>query len=100
MAILMNRIPKNTSTKVEPIYTDQQINNGRNFPKNSTIPQRLMSKTFFKPTVFFFLFFIAYCLFPVASKAQVNAVTFGKNRVQYKKFKWKYYQTKNFNVYF
>ncbi len=32
--------------------------------------------------------------------AQVNAVTFGKNRVQYRKFKWQYYQTKNFNVYF
>ena len=32
--------------------------------------------------------------------AQVNSVEFGKNRVQYKKFKWKYYQTKNFNVYF
>ena len=31
--------------------------------------------------------------------AQVNAVTFGKNRVQYKKFKWQYYQTQNFNVY-
>lgn len=34
------------------------------------------------------------------AKAQVNSVEFGKNRVQYKKFKWKYYQTKNFNVYF
>ncbi len=32
--------------------------------------------------------------------AQVNSVTFGKNRVQYKKFKWKYYQSKNFNVYY
>ena len=32
--------------------------------------------------------------------AQVNSVEFGKNRVQFKKFKWKYYQTKNFNVYF
>src|SRR5437868_3030118 len=32
--------------------------------------------------------------------AQVNAVEFGKSRVQYKKFKWQYYQTKNFNVYF
>lgn len=32
--------------------------------------------------------------------AQVNAVTFGKNRVQFKKFKWQYYQTTNFNVYF
>lgn len=32
--------------------------------------------------------------------AQVNSVEFGKNRVQYKKFKWSYYQTKNFNVYY
>lgn len=32
--------------------------------------------------------------------AQVNAVTFGKNRVQFKKFKWQYYQTQNFNIYF
>lgn len=31
---------------------------------------------------------------------QVNSVTFGKNRVQFKKFKWQYYQTPNFNVYF
>ena len=32
--------------------------------------------------------------------AQVSAVEFGKNRVQYQKFKWKYYQTNNFNTYF
>jgi hypothetical protein len=32
--------------------------------------------------------------------AQVNAVEFGKNRVQHEKFKWKYYQTQNFNTYF
>lgn len=32
--------------------------------------------------------------------AQVNSVEFGKNRVQYQKFKWKYYQTENFNTYF
>ena len=32
--------------------------------------------------------------------AQVNSVQFGKNRVQFKKFKWKYYQSKNFNVYY
>lgn len=32
--------------------------------------------------------------------AQVNAVEFGKNRVQYKKFKWSYYQTRNFNIYY
>lgn len=32
--------------------------------------------------------------------AQVNSVTFGKNRVQFKKFKWQFYQTQNFNVFF
>ncbi|TAF90276.1 MAG: hypothetical protein EAZ47_11280, partial [Bacteroidetes bacterium] len=32
--------------------------------------------------------------------AQVNAVTFGKNRMQYKKFDWKLYQSPNFNTYF
>jgi hypothetical protein len=32
--------------------------------------------------------------------AQVNTVEFGKNRVQYQKFFWKYYQTENFNTYF
>ncbi len=34
------------------------------------------------------------------ANAQVNAVEFGKNRVQYQKFKWQYYQTENFNSYF
>jgi len=36
----------------------------------------------------------------IYSNAQVNAVEFGKNRVQFQKFKWKYYQTDNFNTYF
>lgn len=36
----------------------------------------------------------------VKTSAQVNTVEFGKNRVQYQKFKWKYYQTENFNSYF
>ncbi|MEO6254681.1 MAG: hypothetical protein ABIO79_15320 [Ferruginibacter sp.] len=47
-----------------------------------------------------FLLLIAYCLLPASLSAQVNAVEFGKNRVQFKKFKWYYYQTKNFNVYY
>ena len=34
------------------------------------------------------------------ANAQVSSVEFGKNRVQYKKFKWQYYQTANFNSYF
>ncbi|HEY6505117.1 MAG TPA: hypothetical protein VIZ28_14170 [Chitinophagaceae bacterium] len=39
-----------------------------------------------------------FCWF--GSTAQVNTVEFGRNRVQYQKFKWKYYQTENFNSYF
>lgn len=39
-------------------------------------------------------------LFLTATEAQVSSVEFGKNRVQYKKLKWQYYQTRNFNVYF
>jgi len=49
------------------------------------------------------VFSLLLCL-PLAgfmkTTAQVNAVEFGKNRVQYQKFKWKYYQTDNFNTYF
>ncbi|MFT4024677.1 MAG: hypothetical protein QM664_12945, partial [Flavihumibacter sp.] len=35
-----------------------------------------------------------------SASAQVNTVEFGKNRVQYQKFKWQFYQTDNFNTYF
>ena len=47
--------------------------------------------------------FLIACLFifiSFDSVAQVNSVEFGKNRVQYEKFYWKYYQTENFNTYF
>src|SRR5438270_11218405 len=43
---------------------------------------------------------VTVLLVSVGTHAQVNAVEFGKNRVQYKKFKWKFYQTENFNTYF
>ncbi len=48
------------------------------------------------------IFFISliFILPALVSNAQVSSVTFGKNRIQYKKLKWQYYQTKNFNVYF
>lgn len=42
----------------------------------------------------------ALLFLPFSGSAQVNAVEFGKNRVQYQKFSWKYYQTENFNTYF
>ena len=38
-------------------------------------------------------------LLPVLANAQVNSVEFGKNRVQHKKFVWKFYQSPNFNTY-
>ena len=40
---------------------------------------------------------VFFCL---KTNAQVNTVEFGKNRVQYQKFDWKFYQTDNFNTYF
>ncbi len=43
--------------------------------------------------------FLTLCL-PLMVAAQVNTVDYGKNRVQYKKFKWKFYQSQNFNTYF
>ncbi len=39
-------------------------------------------------------------LLSMETAAQVNTVEFGKNRIQYQKFSWKYYQTENFNSYF
>ena len=32
--------------------------------------------------------------------AQVSSVQYGRNRVQFKNFKWQYYQTRNFNAYY
>ena len=42
---------------------------------------------------------LAILLLPVIAIAQVNGVEFGKNRVQHKKFTWKFYQSPNFNTY-
>src|ERR1700724_3439189 len=48
----------------------------------------------------FFFFLLGLFFLPGHAFAQVNTVEFGKNRLQFKKFKWKYYQTTNFNTYF
>ncbi|HWB90527.1 MAG TPA: hypothetical protein VG605_01690 [Puia sp.] len=49
----------------------------------------------------YFLWLLSGLLFTAGSlRAQVNTVEFGKNRLQFKKFKWQYYQTQNFNTYF
>jgi hypothetical protein len=51
-------------------------------------------------TKLLFVFVAVTFLMQIDSLAQVNSVEFGKNRVQYRKFKWEYYQTTNFNTYF
>jgi len=48
----------------------------------------------------FFLITSALLFFTFQASAQVNTVEFGKNRLQFKKMKWKYYQSPNFNTYF
>jgi hypothetical protein len=52
-----------------------------------------------KSPYFFFIFSILL-LGTGSLRAQVNTVEFGKNRLQFKNFKWQYYQTPNFNTYF
>jgi Tol biopolymer transport system component len=49
---------------------------------------------------YFFWIFAGLFFFSGPLRAQVNTVEFGKNRLQFKKFKWQYYQTTNFNTYF
>src|SRR5688572_14871502 len=46
------------------------------------------------------LILLTAVFFSLKTNAQVNTVEFGKNRVQYQKFNWKFYQTDNFNTYF
>ncbi|MBI3883745.1 MAG: hypothetical protein HY305_05920, partial [Sphingobacteriales bacterium] len=49
---------------------------------------------------FFISIYILSLLLSNTLFAQVNTVEFGRNRVQHKQFKWKYYETKHFNTYF
>src|SRR6201991_142077 len=49
---------------------------------------------------FFLAILLGLFFYSVPALAQVNTVEFGKNRLQFKKCKWKYYQTTNFNSYF
>ena len=48
----------------------------------------------------FRLILFTVVFFSLKTNSQVNSVEFGKNRVQYQKFNWKFYQTENFNTYF
>ena len=55
---------------------------------------------FERATFMKYLFFLLSFIVPFIAVSQVNTVEFGKNRVQFRKFKWLYYQTPNFNTYF
>ena len=48
------------------------------------------------------IFLFSLFLFVIAgvATAQVSSVEYGKSRLQFKKMKWQYYQTRNFNSYF
>lgn len=62
------------------------------------VQENSLTQQFFKMKKFFLL-----TLGLISSTlifAQLGTVEFGKNRVQYKKFKWAYYQTDNFNSYY
>ena len=47
-----------------------------------------------------FWLLVGFFFISLTGQAQVSTVEFGKNRVQHKKFTWRYYQTRNFNNYF
>ncbi len=45
------------------------------------------------------LFILGFLLAPYFSTAQINSEVFGQNRVQYRQFDWKFFETRHFKVY-
>lgn len=45
-------------------------------------------------------FLFSSLLLPLGLSAQLTKSSFGKNRLQYKEFNWRYYSTSNFDIYF
>jgi hypothetical protein len=66
--------------------------------KTRNTPELKQQKNSMKQLIRLVACFLAFLW--MKADAQVSTVEFGKNRVQYQKFKWKYYQTDNFNTYF
>lgn len=62
------------------------------FQKNSLTQQFFSMKKITLLTTGLFFYSLIF--------AQIGTTEFGKNRVQYKNFKWAYYQTDNFNSYY
>jgi len=48
----------------------------------------------------FWLILSLLCIWPATTQAQLAKDSFGRNRMQYKKFDWRYYSTENFDVYY
>ena len=93
------KIPTNASFKTASIKVEQGYAASRkHLGCDATMLNKDLKARYIKKLIFAAVF--AFFLLPFASTAQVNSVEFGKNRVQFKKFKWQYYQTKNFNIYF
>jgi hypothetical protein len=81
--------------KIEGIFKKSGLIIGESVNFNTTMSTNYMVK-FCR----FFLFITLAFLLLTKSYAQVNAVQFGKNRLQFRTFPWQYYQSRNFNVYF
>lgn len=47
-----------------------------------------------------FLAVICFTGMTISAAGQTNTVRFGQNRLQFKQFHWRYFQTQNFNTYF
>jgi len=53
-----------------------------------------------KNTLIRFSFLMICSFIGLSLGAQVSSVQYGKNRIQYRKYNWRFYQTANFNVHF
>src|SRR6185312_17500468 len=52
-----------------------------------------------KKSPFFLLIIAIFFAIPKPTHAQTYLETFGQNRIQYRKFDWKYFDTKHFRIY-
>lgn len=88
-----------------PLYLYFKGHNGKKHNFNAQLQLAMQftphSSIIKKSPILRFIFFsLLLSISTLPSYGQVNAVEFGKNRVQYKKFQWAYYQTQNFNSYY
>ncbi len=60
----------------------------------------MVSKRFLQINWIIGLITAGFLLSYLPATAQVSSVEFGKNRIQYRKYNWRYYQTPNFNIHF